>query len=144
MPTRAARPAIAAAVLTGVVIATYTTVDGLGVRAAGTVAGYTGWLFLLQGPVLPLAAVVARRGRLWRQLRPHLLAGLAGGMLSLAAHALVLWAQTRGALAPIAALRETSVIVGAGIGAALFGEPFGGWRIAATTLVAGGVILITL
>ena len=143
VPTRAARPAIAAAVLTGVAIAAYTTVDGLGVRSAGTVAGYTGWLFLLQGPVLPLAAAVARRGLLWRQLRPHLLAGLVGGVLSLTAYGLVLWAQTRGALAPIAALRETSVIVGAVIGAVLFGERFGRWRIAATVLVAGGVILLT-
>lgn len=144
VPTRAARPAIAAAVLTGVVIATYTTVDGLGVRNAATVAGYAGWLFLLQGPVLPLAAVVARRGLLWRQVRPHLLAGLAGGTLSLTAYALVLWAQTRGALAPTAALRESSVIVGAVIGAVLFGERFGRWRIAATVLVAGGVVLVTL
>lgn len=144
VPTRAARPAIAAALLTGVVIAAYTTLDGLGVRNAGTVAGYTGWLFLLQGPVLPLAAVVARRGLLWRQLRPHLLTGLAGGSLSLAAYGLVLWAQTQGALAPIAALRESSVIVGAVIGAVVFGERFGRWRIAATILVAGGVVLITL
>jgi drug/metabolite transporter (DMT)-like permease len=144
VPTRAARPAIAAAVLTGVVIASYTTLDGLGVRSSGTVAGYIGWLFLLQGPELPLAAVVARRGLLWQQVRPHLLAGLVGGVLSLIAYALVLWAQARGALAPIAALRETSVIVGAVIGAVLFGEQFGRWRVAATILVASGVILITL
>ncbi len=144
VPSRAARPAIAAAVLTGVAIAAYTTVDGLGVRSAGTVAGYTGWLFLLQGPVLPLAAALTRRRLLWRQVRPHLLAGLTGGALSLAAYALVLWAQTRGALAPIAALRETSVIVGAVIGAVLFGERFGRWRIVATVVVAGGVVLVTL
>jgi drug/metabolite transporter (DMT)-like permease len=144
VPTRAARPAIAAAVLTGVAIAAYTTVDGVGVRSAGTVAGYTGWLFLLQGPVLPLAALAARRGRLWRQVRPHLWVGLTGGALSLLAYGLVLWAQTRGALAPIAALRETSVIVGAVIGAVVFGERFGRWRVAATVLVAGGVIIITL
>lgn len=144
VPTRGARPALAAAVLTGAVIASYTTVDGLGVRSAGSVAGYTGWLFLLQGPVLPLLALAVRRGRLWGQLRPHLLAGLAGGLLSLAAYGLVLWAQTRGALAPIAALRETSVIVGAVIGAVVFGERFGRWRVAATVLVAAGVVLITL
>ena len=144
VPTRAARPAIAAALLTGVTIATYTTLDGLGVRHAGTVAGYAGWLFLLQGPALPLGALAARRGRLWQQARPHLPAGLAGGVLSLAAYGLVLWAQTRGALAPVAALRETSVIVGAVVGAVLFREPFGRWRIAATVLVAGGVVLITL
>ena len=144
IPTRAARPAIGAALLTGVAIAAYTTLDGLGVRSSDSVGGYAGWLFLLQGPVLPLAALVARRGRLWGQLRPHLLAGLTGGVLSLAAYGLVLWAQTRGALAPIAALRETSVIVGAIIGAVVFGEKFGRWRIAATVLVAGGVILVTL
>jgi drug/metabolite transporter (DMT)-like permease len=144
VPTRAARPALAAAVLTGVTIAAYTTLDGLGVRNAGSVAGYTGWLFLLQGPWLPVVAVVLRRGQLWRQARPHLLAGLAGGLLSLAAYGLVLWAQTRGALAPIAALRETSVIVGAIIGTVVFGERFGRWRIAATVLVAAGVILVTL
>jgi drug/metabolite transporter (DMT)-like permease len=144
VPTRAARPAIAAAVLTGVAIASYTTLDGLGVRRADAVAGYTGWLFLLQGPVLPVAAVVARRGLLWCQVRPHLLAGLAGGLLSLTAYGLVLWAQTRGALAPIAALRESSVIIGAVIGAVLFGERFGRWRILATVLVAGGVVLVTL
>lgn len=144
VPTTASRPAITAAVLTGVVIAAYTTLDGVGVRDAGSVAGYAGWLFLLQGPVLPVAAIISRRGRLWPQVRPHLLAGLGGGVLSIAAYGLVLWAQTRGALAPIAALRETSVIVGAAIGAVLFGERFGRWRVAATVLVATGVVLITL
>lgn len=144
VPTRAARPAIAAAILTGVAIATYTTLDGLGVRRADTAAGYAGWLFLLQGPVLPLVALAVRRGRLWPQVRPHLGAGLAGGVLSLIAYGLVLWAQTRGALAPISALRETSVIIGAVIGAVVFHERFGRWRIAATVLVVTGVVLIDL
>jgi len=143
-PTRAARPALAAALLTGLVIATYTTVDGLGVRKAGSVGGYAGWLFLLQGPALPAVAVAVRRGRLWRDIRPHLFVGLVGGVLSLGAYALVLWAQTRGALAPIAALRETSVLVGAAIGAFVFHERFGRWRIAATALVAAGVVLLNL
>ncbi len=144
VPTRAARPAIAAAILTGMAIATYTTLDGLGVRRADTAAGYAGWLFLLQGPVLPLMALAVRRARLWEQVRPHLGAGLAGGVLSLAAYGLVLWAQTRGALAPISALRETSVIIGAVIGAVVFHERFGRWRIAATVLVVLGVIGINL
>ncbi|MCW2820127.1 MAG: protein of unknown function transrane [Marmoricola sp.] len=144
VPTRAARPALVAAVLTGVTIAAYTTLDGVGVRSAGSVAAYTGWLFLLQGPTMPVVAVLARRRALWGQVRPHLVLGLLGGVLSLAAYGLVLWAQTRGALAPVAALRETSVIVGAIIGAVVFGERFGPWRVAATVLVAAGVVLVTL
>ena len=142
--TRSSRPAVAAAVLTGVVIAAYTTADGIGVRHAGTVGGYTGWLFLLQGPALPLWAVARRRGQLWRQLRPHLRLGLTGGVLSLAAYGLVLWAQTRGSLAAVAALRETSIVVGAGIGALVFHERFGRWRIVATVVVVTGVVLIDL
>lgn len=141
---RAELPAIAAALATGVMIAAYTTVDGLGVRRAGTVLGYTGWLFLLQGPVLPLLAAVSRRRELARALRPHLFAGLGGGALSMLAYGLVLWAQTRSALAPVAALRETSVIFGAIISAVLFHEGFGRTRIIATVLVIIGIVLINL
>jgi len=57
---------------------------------------------------------------------------------------LVLWAQTRGALAPIAALRETSVIFGAIIGTLVFREPFGRARIGATVLVVTGIVLLNV
>ncbi len=60
------------------------------------------------------------------------------------AYGLVLWAQTRGALAPIAALRETSVIFGAIIGTVAFREPFGRTRIAATVVVSAGIVLLNL
>src|SRR5690348_281691 len=144
IPSRKQRTAIAAAVLTGVSIATYTTVDGLGVRLAGTAAGYTGWLFLLQGPALPIVALVVRREQLFSQARRHLWAGLTGGALSLLAYGLVLWAQTRGQLALVAALRESSVVVGALIGALVFHERFGRWRVLAAVLVAAGILVIAL
>ena len=141
---RAQLPAIAAALLTGVSIAAYTTIDGIAVRHAHNTAGYTGWLFLLQGPVIPLGALAVRGRKLLAQVRPYRAAGLTGGALSLVAYGLVLWAQTRGALAPIAALRETSVIIAAGIGATLFHEPFGRWRIVSAVLVAAGIVLISV
>jgi drug/metabolite transporter (DMT)-like permease len=142
--TRRDLPAIGAALLTGVTIAAYTTVDGLGVRRADGALGYAGWLFIAEGAVMPLIALAARREKLWVQARPHLSAGLAGGVASIIAYGLVLWAQTRGALAPIAALRETSVIIGAIIGALVFRERFGRWRIVATVLVVAGVALINV
>ncbi len=143
-PRRRDLPAILAAVGTGVFIASYTTVDGLGVRRAHATLGYIGWLFLLQGVVLPIAAVALRGRRLPAQLRPHLGAGLTAGALSVVAYGLVLWAQTRGALAPIAALRETSVIVGALIAAVRFREPLGPQRVIAAVVVVVGVVLISL
>jgi drug/metabolite transporter (DMT)-like permease len=141
-PGRAELPAIGAALLTGVTIAAYTAIDGIAVRQAHTATGYAGWLFLLQGPVIPLVARLRRGPALLEQVRPHRVAGLGGGALSLAAYGLVLWAQTRGALAPIAALRESSVVVAAVVGALAFGEPFGRRRVVASVLVAGGIVLL--
>jgi len=137
-------PAVVAALGTGVMIAGYTTVDGVGVRGSGSVLGYTGWLFMLQGAALPIVAF-ARRGRgLVRQARPYLLAGLAGGVLSLAAYGLVLWAQTKAPLAPVAALRETSSLMGAIIAAVVFKESFGRRRVLAAVVVTAGVVLTNL
>ncbi|MEU5614482.1 EamA family transporter [Streptomyces sparsogenes] len=136
------RPAIGAALATGLSIAAYTVVDGLGVRASGSALGYIAWLMLLEGLAVPAYALATRRGALARQLRPVALRGLLGGVLSVFAYGLVLWAQTRAPLAPIAALRESSIIVGAAIGALFFKERFGAPRLAAAGLMVAGIGLM--
>ncbi|HEY1622323.1 MAG TPA: DMT family transporter [Streptosporangiaceae bacterium] len=141
---RPGRAAFLAAVGTGLTIAAYTTVDGVGVRASGTSLGYIGWLMLLESLGVPLWALIMRRSVLTRQPRRIIAAGLGAGALSVLAYGLVLWAQTRGALAPIAALRETSVIFGAIIGTVAFKEPFGRTRIIATVVVSAGIILLNV
>jgi len=141
---RPGRAAFAAAVGTGLTIAAYTTVDGVGVRLSGSPVGYIGWLMVLESLCVPMFAAFRRRDVLLKQPKRILLAGLAAGALSVLAYGLVLWAQTRGALAPIAALRETSVIFGAIIGTLIFREPFGRTRIAATVLVATGIVLLNV
>ncbi|KPC63250.1 DMT family transporter [Streptomyces chattanoogensis] len=140
--TRPHWPAIIAALATGLSIAAYTTVDGLGVRASGTPLGYIAWLLALQGLVIPAYALATRRRQLLTELRPTALRGLLGGVLSVFAYGLVLWAQTRAPLAPIAALRESSIIVGAAIGAVFFKERFGAPRIAAAGLMVVGIGLM--
>jgi drug/metabolite transporter (DMT)-like permease len=139
---RPGRPALAAAAGTGLAIASYTTVDGIGVRLSGSAAGYIGWLMTLEGLAIPAAAIVIRRGALAGQVRGVWPVGLAGGVLSTAAYGLVLWAQTHAALALVAALRETSIVIGAVIGSLIFREPFGRPRIAATILVVAGILLL--
>jgi drug/metabolite transporter (DMT)-like permease len=136
------KPALLAAIGTGLTIAAYTTVDGVGVRNSGSPAGYIGWLMLLECLGVPLFALVKRRDILAAQDWRITGSGLLGGALSVLAYGLVLWAQTRGALAPIAALRETSVIFGAIIGTFAFHEPFGRARIAATIGVCAGIVLL--
>jgi drug/metabolite transporter (DMT)-like permease len=141
---RPGRAAFAAAVGTGLTIAAYTTVDGVGVRLSASPVGYIGWLMVLESLCVPMFAVYRRRDVLLHQPKRILAAGLAAGALSVLAYGLVLWAQTHGALAPIAALRETSVIFGAIIGTLVFREPFGRTRIAATVLVAAGIVLLNV
>jgi drug/metabolite transporter (DMT)-like permease len=138
------RAAFLAAIGTGLTIAGYTTVDGVGVRLSASPFGYIGWLMLLQSLGVPMFALFRRRHVLSRQPPRILLSGLAAGVLSVLAYGLVLWAQTRGALAPIAALRETSVVFGAIIGTLVFRERFGRTRIAATVLVVTGIVLLNL
>ncbi|GAB7108975.1 DMT family transporter [Streptomyces phaeofaciens JCM 4814] len=134
--------AIGAALATGLTIAAYTVVDGLGVRAAGSPLGYIAWLMALQGAAIPAYAVTRLRGETLARLRPFAALGLFGAALSVAAYALVLWAQTRAELAPVAALRESSIIVGAAIGALFFKERFGAPRIAAAVLLVAGIGLM--
>ena len=139
------RAALLAAVGTGLTIAAYTTVDGLGVRLSGSSVAYIGWLMLLESLCVPAWALARRRHELLSGTSRRVLgSGLLAGGLSVLAYGLVLWAQTRGDLAPIAALRETSVIFGAVIGTVVFREPFGRWRIAATLLVVIGVLLLNV
>ncbi|MFE5943032.1 EamA family transporter [Streptomyces sp. NPDC056480] len=135
-------PALLAAGATGLAIALYTVVDGVGVRASGTPLGYIAWLMILEGLAIPAYALWTRRAALLPQLRPYAGRGLLGAVLSVAAYGLVLWAQTKAPLAPVAALRESSIIVGAAIGALFFKERFGGPRVAAAGLMAAGIGLM--
>lgn len=140
--TRSELPAVTAAVITGLVIAGYTIVDGLGVRRAGDPYAYAGLLFLLMGPVMPAVALWRRRGLGWLT-GPAAGKGLLAGALSLVAYGTVLWAQTRAPLAEVAAIRETSVVFAALIGMRMFAERFGARRLAAAALVAAGIVLIS-
>ncbi|MFJ9431862.1 EamA family transporter [Streptomyces sp. NPDC101490] len=135
-------PALLAAGATGLSIALYTVVDGVGVRASGTPLGYIAWLMILEGLAIPAYALWTRRTALLPQLRPYAARGLLGAVLSVAAYGLALWAQTKAPLAPVAALRESSIIVGAALGTLLFKERFGAARLAAATVMAVGIGLM--
>ncbi|HEY0697322.1 MAG TPA: DMT family transporter [Micromonospora sp.] len=140
---RSRRPAVLTAVLTGLAIAGYTLIDGVGVRQSGSPLGYTLWMSGLQSllTVAVLALPGPRRGRAGGTASEWALA-TGAGLMSLLAYGLVLWAQAHGTLAAVAALRESSVVVAAAIGVRFFGEPLGRTRVAASVAVAAGVVLL--
>jgi drug/metabolite transporter (DMT)-like permease len=136
--------AVAYALLTGLTIAIYSLADGLGVRAAGHAFAYIAWLFVLSGPPLLAVTLWRRRGRLLEAFRPHLRHGAVGGALAALAYGIVIWAMSAAPLALIVSLRETSVLIAAGIGALVLKESFGPRRLAATAIIVAGAALINL
>jgi uncharacterized membrane protein len=100
-------------------------------------------MFLIQGPALPLIALHRRGRTLGVRTWSVVFAGLGGGVVSLAAYGLVLVAQTSGATAAVAALRETSIVIGAIIGTVFLGERFGRGRAVAAAVVAAGIVLVS-
>ena len=139
--TRDELPAVLAALLTGLTIASYTVTDGLGVRQSHDPWAYAGVLFLLQGPVMAVIAAARRPARQWL-VAAHAGPGLLAGLLALAAYGIVLWAQTRAPLAEVAAIREISVVFAALIGMIFLRERFGLRRTAAAAVIAAGIILM--
>ena len=138
------RRAVVFSLLTGLMIAAYTIIDGIGVRLSGNPAGYIGWLFILNPVPIVIIAVVRRRGQVFVFLRTNWRLPVLGGGLNLGAYGLAIWALTLGAMAHVSAIRETSVIIAALIGSRLLREPFGRQRVLAATVVICGVMLIAL
>lgn len=129
---------------TAVFIASYTLVDGTGARIAGTPHGYALWLFVLDVAPIALIALWLRGTAGLEQARRTLLPGLFGGVMALGSYWLVIWALTLGPMAPVAALRETSVVFATFLGAALLKERLGAWRLASVVVVAVGVVVLRL
>lgn len=129
---------------TALCIASYTIVDGLGVRNAGSAFSYIAWLFFLDGVPIAVFAGVARRRQMVAVFKAEAVKGVLGGALQMAAYGTVVWAMSITAMGAVSTLRETSVIFAAGIGALLLGEPFGHRRILAAVLVAAGVVVLNL
>jgi drug/metabolite transporter (DMT)-like permease len=100
------------ALANAVVIAGYTLVDGVGARRSGDAMAYTLAIFLASC-VLFVPWVAWRHGAaLAEVLRRRWHLGLGGGACIILSYGLALWAMTRGPIAPVAALRETSILFG--------------------------------
>lgn len=138
----ASRRATAWALLNALVIALYTLADGTGVRLAGSAVGYVVWLNLFLGLPFGLAVLAIRRGEFVRHAARNWGRGLAGAVLSGLSYGIALWAMTRAPVAVVAALRETSVIFAALIGAWFLGEGHLKARVAGAVIVFAGLVAL--
>jgi drug/metabolite transporter (DMT)-like permease len=123
------------------VIATYTLVDKRGVTHAAALP----YLELsMLGPAIVYAIfVLSARGRhaLRSELRTQ---SLVAGVAVFGAYCLVLLALQRASAAPVAAVRETSVVITALLAGRVLRERVGRLRLGGAVLVAGGIALLSL
>src|SRR4051812_27149252 len=138
------RKALAFALATGIAIATYSFFGALGVRAGGDVLGFQAWLEILTGLGLLSFAATRRWSAIGPFFRANGWTGLLAGILSVAGYLAYLAAAQILPLAPVSALRESSVIFGTVIGAILFKEGFAARRIAAAIMVTCGIVALAL
>lgn len=145
-PRDHAAKAVFFALGTGVLIAGYTVIDGLGVRSSGMALSYIAWLNVMEALPIALWLLVRRppsftglTARSWRL-------GLFGGVLAMAAYGLVIFALSLGGMAHVSALRETSVLFAALLGTLVLRESSGrsGRRIASAALVSAGIVILQL
>ena len=133
---------LAFALATGVFIAGYTVVDGLGARVAGSAHGYMIWLSLITSVQIVGCAHWLQNGRRAATARRTRIAGVAVGIMSYGSSWVVIWALTLAPLALVSALRETGVVFAVLIGVVILKEPLSLSRLAsiATTLIGTTIL----
>jgi drug/metabolite transporter (DMT)-like permease len=141
-PSRDADPrGVALGLAIAACIAGYTLVDNSGVERASPLA-YLELVMIL--PAFGYLAIVATlRGT--AALRAELnLSSIVAGLLILTPFSLFLYALELAPAAPVAAVRETSILVATALGALVLKERVSAGRWAGAALVAAGVILVSL
>ena len=140
---RVSRTGAAAALLTGATIAVYTVIDGMGVRRSGDAVSYTAWIFVCY-TVMPIIFIRARGVTALRTSTMDIATSMTGGIVSLAAYGIVIWAMQFAAMGVISALRETSVVFAALLGGVFLKERLTLRRLGACSVIAIGAVCIGL
>ncbi|MEH6352808.1 DMT family transporter [Pseudomonas sp. 3JA] len=139
---RRALPDLRYALGTGFFIAAYSVVDGMGVRLSGAPMAYTAWMCLLWGVMMPLVYIGLRGASSLFAWRPGIAAAFAGGLVSLLAYGVVIYAMAHAPMGAVSALRETSVMFAALIGYAFLGEALTLRKLLACAVIALGTLVI--
>jgi drug/metabolite transporter (DMT)-like permease len=138
----AAGSALGPALLTGVMIAAYTSVDRVGVRLGSP--WLYGWILWLFSAVF-LIAFTRLRAVPGAQLTHDSGTSIVVGVLMTGAYFLVLIALSMAPLAVVAPLRESAVVLVTAWGVWRLGERRGAWiRMAGAVAIVAGIALLTI
>jgi drug/metabolite transporter (DMT)-like permease len=135
-------PSLPYALGTGCFIAAYSVVDGIGVRLSGAPMAYTVWMCALWGVLMPAVYIGLRGAGNLFILRPGFATASIGGLVSLLAYGIVIYAMSGAPMGAVSALRETSVLFAALIGYFFLGETLTVRKMLACAVIAAGTIII--
>src|SRR6266699_4509075 len=127
------------ALLTGVLIVSYTVVDGMGARQAGSAIGFAVWLTIGDGFLTFLIVYIWKGRDALAVARRNLGTGMVGGILQVGGYWIIVWALAVAPMAMVSSLRETSVLIAAVISTFILKEGFGVWRFVSASLIALGL-----
>jgi len=91
---------------------------------------------------VPVYVARRRDWQLWRGLRQTGTAAL-GGIVSLIAYGMVIFAMTSAPMGSVFALRETSVLFAVLLGRIVFAEKLSGRRVLSAVVIVAGAICLT-
>lgn len=127
---------------TGCFIASYSLVDGLGARLAGTSLGFYGWLTVGNSIIMASYLALTSPSVLRDIPTKGRAAFIIGGGASFVAYALVTWAFTQAPIALVTALREVSIIFALLIGVFFLKERLDLAKVFSTMTTLIGVVLL--
>jgi drug/metabolite transporter (DMT)-like permease len=133
----------AAALATGVFIASYMVVDGLGVRLSEGATSYAAWQAVVAGILIPLSFVIIRRRtpRLPRGKEGMLVVG--AGILGTLGYCIAVWAMSRTTMGGVSAIRETSILFAALIGTFVLRERMTLHKALGALVITAGVVCLS-
>ena len=133
------------ALLTAVVIGTYTVLDTAGSRRTTDGFAYGVALTGVSGLALSIVGVARGRGRAFvASVRVSWPRQLISGICLATAYSIVLVAVRYASVGYVATLRESSVVLGAALGWLLLKERLGGRRLVSAAVVTAGLIALVL
>jgi drug/metabolite transporter (DMT)-like permease len=139
---RLAVPSLPYALGTGCFIAAYSVTDGIGARLSGAPMAYTVWMCALWGVLMPMVYIGVRGAKSLLTPRPGFATAFFGGLVSLLAYGIVIYAMSHAPMGAVSALRETSVLFALLIGYFFLGETLTVRKILACAVIAVGTIMI--
>lgn len=134
--------AILYALGTGVFIAGYTVIDGLGARRADSAHSYIFWLNIFDGIPITLLALYLRRKQFFTEVQRTWKPAMLAGIVSLLAYWIVIWATTLAPLAMVSAVRETSMVFAVLFGVLFLKERLNLARLISTSITLFGAVLL--